>query len=689
MKKVLLIYMMAAVCTLVSQVNARPATDGFRTVSNKDGSSVSIRHFGDEHYFFTETSDGFLVTGDGNGSYVYVGEDGTPSKFIAKNPGDRSAEEKTFLNGLNQEAVHKKHQELNGGRFPEDSSLVETSFTHVPLMAYNQDGALAVRSRPESEKWTVGERWFPVLLVATSDKAHGDSAAFYDFLNKPGYNVNNNIGSLRDYFLYVSDSLFDPHFDVYPVKINATLLSFGTDTNFQEGKFIAAGIDTLVKRADFLANANKYCLKNKNVDGFIFLFPGMEEDALKQSEIFWSHQFWMQANGSSRGWFPSAYKAGGYYFDKYLFTSQYADGSRNTKINKMGIFAHEFSHVMGLNDHYGKDANGRQVNGPGAYDVMSLGMYNGSTYEEGNAPMGYSAYEKETMGWLKLKELQSDSVYSLKKLSKLQAYSVTNPNHNDEYYVVEYRPAESYDSYVKNSLNWNQRANGVYVWYIDYDEETCSYYNNANGDISHQRVAIVATQAAKGYYANFTYVNKNGKASVPGVYNIVLDGNDRACFTTSKNMDLTECPVESSSSVASSSSVESSSSVARSSSSVRSSSSEQKSSSSVASSSSQVVAESSSSVAPESSSSAFMGIVNAGASVPQVHYSLEGRMLYVSTSAAGAKTLRLFDMQGHLLHAETFTGDATTLDLGNVSRGAFVVRLMVGNKPIAVKKINL
>ena len=75
--------------------------------------------------------------------------------------------------------------------------------------------------------------------------------------------------------------------------------------------------------------------------------------------------------------------------------------------------------------------------------------------------------------------------------------------------------------------------------------------------------------------------------------------------------------------------------------------------------------------------------------MPRVHYSLDGRMLHVSTNAAGAKTLRVFDMQGHLLHAESFTGTAATLDLGNMSRGAFVVRLTAGNKVIAVKKISL
>ena len=677
MKKVLFVYIMVAACTLVSQVNARPAAPGFQTISNKDGSSVSIRHFGDEHYHYAETSDGYLVMGNGDGSYVYVGEDGLASKVVAKNVADRTPEEKSFLSSLNQEAVRQKHQELNGDRFPEEEGLNENeNFSHVPLISYNQDGESAMmHRRPTSEKWTTGERWFPVLLVGTTDKNYGDSAAFHDFLNKPGYNVDNNIGSLRDYFLYVSDSLFNPHFDVYPIQLNKALTDYGTGDNFKEGQFTAEGLTELAKRADFQANAKKYCMRNSNVDGFIFLFPGMEEDALKQSEIFWGHQFWMQSNGSSSGWYPSAYKAGGYTFDKYLFIAQYADGSRNSKINKMGIFAHEFSHVMGLNDHYGKDANKQQVNGPGAYDIMSLGMYNGTSYNEGNAPMGYSAYEKEIMGWLKLTELEADQVYSLRKLSEMQAYSVTNPNQNDEYYIVEYRPAESYDSYIKNSISWNQRGNGVYVWYIDYDKTICVTNNNANGDVDHQRVALKSVLAAKGYYADFTYVNKNGTSSVPGVYNIVLDGNDRVCFTTSQEISLTACPEESSSSVASSSSE------------INSSDTEVESSSSEESSSSQDDAESSSSEMLEPGlSSTVTGIVSVVAA-PQVQFSLEGRQLHVQTDVAGLKELRLFDLQGHLLHSEKFSGNSTSLEIGKFSRGKYIVRLSVGDKLVAVKRI--
>ena len=82
-----------------------------------------------------------------------------------------------------------------------------------------------------------------------------------------------------------------------------------------------------------------------------------------------------------------------------------------------------------------------------------------------------------------------------------------------------------------------------------------------------------------------------------------------------------------------------------------------------------------------------MSIVDAGAAVPQVHYSLEGRMLHVLADVPGLKMVRLFAMQGHLLYSEKFSGSAVTLDLGGMSRGAFVMRLTAGNKTLAVKRL--
>lgn len=81
-----------------------------------------------------------------------------------------------------------------------------------------------------------------------------------------------------------------------------------------------------------------------------------------------------------------------------------------------------------------------------------------------------------------------------------------------------------------------------------------------------------------------------------------------------------------------------------------------------------------------------MGIA-ATVSMSQVQFLQEGRLLHVLADVPGLKSVRLFDMQGHLLYSEKFSGSAVTLDLGGVARGAFVVRLTAGNRVLAVKKL--
>lgn len=623
------------VCALAALPFARPSSLSVQTVQNRDGSSVSIRHFGDEHFHYTETVDGYLVTGDGDGSYVYVDGSGQASSVIAKNAVDRSKDDVGFLEGLDREAALKKYEEQNGGRFPDTEKIAEgLNFEHIPVMAYNQDGKLARQARPKPQKWVTGERWIPVLLVGTTDKAYGDSAEFHAFLNQEGYSKNGNIGSLRDYYLYSSGGKFNPHFDVYPIQLEVPLTSFGSGNNFDEGAFLSAGVTALTHRADFMANADKYCSSGKDVDGFIFLFPGMEEDALKQSRNFWGHAYQMSANGSVSDPFSYTYKSNGYVFDKYLFIAQYDDGSSNSKINMMGIFAHEFSHVMGLMDHYSKTSEGQMIAGPENYDVMSLGMYNGTSWNAGNIPAAYSAFEREAMGWLSLTEISGkDAVYGLKKLENMQAYSVTNPNHSDEYYIVEYRPAEKFDSKLGGS---DKYKDAMFVWYIDYDRSLYVDQNSINKDPNHQRVAVKEIVKSGANFKDFAFVNGGGKAGISGIYNVVFDGKERACFTPDAGNSFGKCPEESSSSAESSSSV-------------------------------------------MSSSSAVVALAVAPAVDPRVRVAVSGRTLEVFARVAGEKNVRLFDMQGNLFCEFRFAGESLVRDLSELPRGAYSVLVYAGN----------
>ena len=633
------------VCALTVPLFARPALPTVKTVLNSDGSAVSIRHFGDEHYHYTETADGFLVTGDGKGNYVYVDERGYATEIVAKDAANRSAAEKSFLESLNQETAHQNFETLNGERYVEPEK--ESSFLHIPVMAYNQNGIPAVCNRPEPSRLSVGERYFPVLLVITTDKPLPDSAAFDAFLNQEGYDKNGNIGSLRDYFIYCSKGLFNPHFDVYPVDLRVALTTFGYGSDYDEGKLVADGIDALTKRADFKANADKYCTKENYVDGFFYLFPGMEEDALKQSELFWGHKYSIAYFGETWRLGRDAYESNGYKFSDYAFIAQFEDGTKHSRINQMGVFVHEFSHVLGLQDAYVK-VNGVQY-GPEEYDVMSRGMYNGVSGYRGSVPASYSAFEREAVGWLEMTEVEPDKEYSLKKLSESEAYSVTNPNWNDEYYIVEYRPAEKYDMKLPKK--------GVLVWYIDFDE-TLYYVNNAiNKDPNHQRVAMLKSLSEGGYHVDFSFVNKSGVAAIPGIYNVVLNGNSLACFTTGKDMPAPECIEESSSSAESS---------------------ESQSSGSVVS---------SSSGATSSSSNDLQYMVGRHVNLPAVHVRLEGRVLNVDAETSRLVSVSLFDVQGHLVLQKSLpdAANSVAVDLTRAPRGNYVVLVRVAGQ--SVKKI--
>ena len=66
---------------------------------------------------------------------------------------------------------------------------------------------------------------------------------------------------------------------------------------------------------------------------------------------------------------------------------------------------------------------------------------------------------------------------------------------------------------------------------------------------------------------------------------------------------------------------------------------------------------------------------------------VDGGRLPVQTETSGLKGLQLFDLQGHLLQSEKFSENSTTLEIGKFSRGKYIVRLTVGNKIIAVKRI--
>lgn len=688
-----------AFAVLSTDALGRPAQPASFCAPQSDGSCVTVQQFGDEHYHYTTTMDGYLVVEDSTGDLVYADSAAVATTVKAKNADRRSDSEKKFLKRLDQRRVLEKHKSKNVDRFPAQENLLMEEFHH--RVKENRKALF----RPELVgNWT-GECHFPVFLVSTTDRTFGDAKWYERSLNETGFSEDEHFGSVRDYFLVSSDSIFKPVFDVFEVKVGL-VADLSTSPQDKEGTFVKAVIDAAVPSMGDLSKFDKD--GDKIIDGFAVIIPGTESGT-----NLWGHMYWYMVytnpelyGGGYGGW--GGYGGGrntnswnnnynGYKFNRYLAVAENADETMYSAVghNGIGVFIHEFSHVLGLPDFYSQlDGADSFIEGPTPYDIMTQGMYNGvssRTLLQGRRPPKYSAFERESMGWMSIPEIKpTDDIYSLEMIDANKAYGVTNPNNNDEYYVVEYRPRIGWDAGIseRNSM-------GVLVWYINYDAKAWEYFPNQernNPRYKLENVINVSSNRGEKSFSGFKFGDV-------GVYNVITEENERVCFAANANASV-KCLPYSSSSVASSSSVSAPSS-SNASISVdeppvsdgKSSSSKhvkRSSSSSVGLmhgiSSAVILAVVSSSSGAESSSDMKTGLYTGYGKV--VALGVQNSEIVVRSMELGLKTVRFVDALGNEVKATEFSSGELHVPFAELSRrGVFMVQVFVGGKLAQTHKI--
>jgi len=531
------------------------------------GDSLTLRNVGDEHYRYTQTIDGFLVISDSSGVYYYADEDGRASSVKAKNEDLRDSSDKAFLRKLNKSKVRKSHQKLHPDRFVRPAkSRGETKANWVP----EASSAPPVLRLPSASAHATGTNRFPVLLVSSPNAANADSAKYWDRLNQTGYSTDNHLGSVKDYFSAQSNGIFVPVFDIYLVSVSNSFSSYVGSANGSDlvHDLIAEAVTNLRSKYPNFDPSLYDSDGDGDIDATAVLYAGTESAANNLG----GYQYALQWNGGkiSAG---SSKK-----FNAYFIISQMYDYDA-TKLLPIATFVHEFSHTMGLKDHYCVSAsdcyedfssNEYQAPGAHAWDVMSTGMYNNG----GGKPVGYSAFEKEFMGWMSYTTLSSSSDITVVDAlnSSHQAYKVPVSGKKDEWYVIENRQQNGWDASLPN--------HGLLIWHIDYDQT--AWNDDVLNDVaSHQRIDVVEAGNLKvtGYNDGFNFrhlvddvfpgsqnINSftamNSWAGVNlgvNLYNI-LEEDGKVCFATQNGIDVSTCEVSSSSSSASSSSSVSSSS---------------------------------------------------------------------------------------------------------------------------------
>lgn len=485
-------------------------------VEQEDGTTITIYLIGDEKFHFFITEDGIPIVQENTNRYCYaVSKDSllASSGVVAHNKVQRNLEENIFVqtnfesNLLAIEHNIKRNQSKEA-LYPMD---VHKSIMKTPL-GYG--------------KTYKGKKKGLVILVEFSDldmSVTNPALAFDRFFNEKGYNENNHIGSVHDYFLTQSYGAFDLTFDVVgPVKISKNYAYYGANSTWNSKTDIRAGlfVNEACKLADEYVNYSDYDWDGDGTVEQVFLiYAGYGESSGASSNTIWPHKSNLYAWGKA-GIGEGILHLDGVDVNDYACSCELAGTSGRT-MNGIGTACHEFSHCLGIPDFYDVNYNGGF--GMDSWDLMDSGGHNGPN-RNGEIPSGYSAYERWFAGWLAFTELTETA--RIKNMPCIEdyptAYKIYNDGNQDEFFILENRQNKGWFSYVNTSTD----CHGLLVSHVDYAK--IAWMTNAvNTAPLHQRMSVVPADNSYGYF----YDGNDTKQYIPS--NEDLEGD---LFPGSKNI---------------------------------------------------------------------------------------------------------------------------------------------------------
>jgi immune inhibitor A len=176
------------------------------------------------------------------------------------------------------------------------------------------------------------------------------------------------------------------------------------------------------------------------VDGIFLVHAGTgaetESDPALRKNMIWSHKWTL----------PTAFDNNG--VKVYAYSTEPEDG-------KVGVFSHEFGHVLGLPDLY--DTSYRSY-GVGNWCLMAGGTWGGG----GNQPARMSCWCLEQLGWVTPRVLGASGSVSLTPLETDATQCVrvwTGGGPGPEYFLLEHREPAGRDVSLA--------VGGVAIWHID------------------------------------------------------------------------------------------------------------------------------------------------------------------------------------------------------------------------------
>lgn len=477
MKRILL--SISAVLAAIA-IQAMPVKPGIcRNITLADGTVVKAELVGDEHLTYWRTADGACYRQ-------------TPSAGV--------------FSKVELSALQSEYDAVVAQKAAREKAILESARTSMPV------------KKVEGSKFQ-GKKKCLVILANFADtkfKPEHTLDLYKQIINGENYSDETLgfKGSVRDYFKAQSGGQFEIDFDVVgPVDLPKGYAGYGK--NDASGRDQAALVYPMVEDAVNLAKDQVTDWKQYDWDGdglveeVFVLYAGHGQATYPQDpDLVWPHKSAIDPMTVADGVKVSVYAC-----SSELGATEAIDG--------IGAFCHEFSHCMGLKDHY--DINGRGY-GTGFWDIMCFGCYNGNTF----LPAEYNSYEKMFCGW-KEPIVLNDEPQKIEGMKALAAggdtYIFYNDGNENEYYMLENRQKTGWDAALPGE--------GLIVLHVDYSKGAWED-NQVNYNAARQRMTVIPADNTLGstdedkagdawpYQGNNSLTNYSRPACT--VYNANTDG---------------------------------------------------------------------------------------------------------------------------------------------------------------------
>mgnify|MGYP002623051382 CR=1 FL=1 len=469
----------------VASLWARPGYSRPVDVAQPDGTTVTLLMHGDEFLSYTTTTDGYTVVKCADGYYRYAVQSGgrlRATDVVARNAGDRSAADADFVAGLDRRARPEMGEESRrlrdmalAMRSPayeaEKTAEARRAASIWSLIDYNNFKGLVILVNWNDRKFTMDNPQEFYQRLTSEKDYRDDSRTIYPVAVS---------GSTRDYFYDNSMGMFDPTFDVVgPIDIDYSCeYPNPRDENGNETQGYFSRVLNIIKAVMNKVNpdvdfANYDLNSDGKIDMVYLLFAGYGSYVQGNS-----HKYtWPHANDFSSYATMYGMTYDGKRFGRYACGVEIQDlesqSASHVWLDGIGTMCHEFSHVLGLADHYDADyEESGQADDPGQWDIMAAG----TDLNYGLTPVGYNAFERELLGFCEPAVVTGEGSYALEPFNTSnQALVVTSAKTNEDFYL-ENRQRQGWDTYLP--------GHGLLVWRADTSKPSVWRSNIVNIDPS-------------------------------------------------------------------------------------------------------------------------------------------------------------------------------------------------------------